>query len=331
MKNKMRIIALEEHYMTKTVVEDTFNDNKAQKKEPWLDSVAKPLLDRLCDLDDLRISEMDAAGIDIQVLSLTAPGVEQMEANKAVDVARDANDFLAAAVRRHPDRFVGLATLPIMVPDKAADELERMVCEHGFKGAVINGHTRGRYLDDEFFWPILERAEKLGVPIYLHPTLPPQSVVETYYKGNFSPEVATVFSIAGWGWHIETAIHVLRIILSGAFDRFPELQFIVGHMGEALPFMLQRIDSALPTKLTKLNKPVSSYLRENIHYTFSSLNYIPPFLNLLLEVGVDRIMFSADHPYCNMDQAVSFLEQLPVSPADRERIAHANAEDLLKV
>jgi uncharacterized protein len=331
MKNKMRIIALEEHYMTKAVVEDAFNDNKTEKKEPWLDFISKPLLNRLCDLDDLRISEMDAAGIDIQVLSLTAPGVEQMKANKAVDIARDANDFLAAAVRRHPDRFAGLATLPIMVPDKAAEELERMIREHGFKGAVINGHTRGRYLDDEFFWPILERAERLRVPIYLHPTQPPQPVVETYYKGNFSPEVAAVFAIAGWGWHIETATHILRLILSGAFDRFPELQFIVGHMGEALPFMLQRIDSALTTKLTKLNKPVSSYLRENIHYTFSSLNYISSFLNLLLEVGVDRIMFSVDYPYCNMDLAASFLEQLPISPAERERIAHGNAENLLRV
>jgi predicted TIM-barrel fold metal-dependent hydrolase len=143
--------------------------------------------------------------------------------------------------------------------------------------------------------------------------------------------VTVALSTAAWGWHIETAIHVLRLILSGAFDRYPRLQLIVGHLGETLPFMLPRLDHALPTAVTKLERPIGAYLRENLHYTFSGFNYTPTFLDLLLEVGVDRIMFSADYPYASMAQARTFLDQLPVSPADKERIAHGNAERLLRL
>jgi predicted TIM-barrel fold metal-dependent hydrolase len=192
---------------------------------------------------------------------------------------------------------------------------------------MINGHQRGRYLDDKFFWPILERAESLGLPIYLHPTQPPPAVVEASYAG-FAPDVTYMFSTAGFGWHIETGIHVLRMILGGVFDRYPKLQIIVGHLGEALPFMLSRVDIMTPA-ITGLRRQISAYLRENVHYTFSGFNFTPTFLDLLLQVGVDRIMFSADHPYGSMAQARAFLDHLPVSTADRERIAHGNAERLL--
>lgn len=269
---------------------------------------------------------MDAAGIDVQVLSLTSPGTEQAEAADATVLAREANDFRAAAVKKNPARLAGFAALPTAAPDKAAEELERMVRGHGFKGALINGHSRGRYLDDQFFWPILERAEALNVPIYLHPTQPPRPVVEASY-GGFSPMVTDLLAGAGWGWHIETAIHVLRLILGGAFDRYPKLQIVIGHMGEVLPFMLQRLD-VMPMAMTKLSRPVSAYLRENVHYTFSGFNFTPTFLDLMLQVGVERIMFSADHPYASMAEARAFLDRLPVSSADRERIAHGNAERL---
>jgi hypothetical protein len=285
----------------------------------------------LCDLDDRRIADMDAARIDVQVLSLTSPGVEQLEAAEAVALARETNDRLADAVRRHPSRFAGFAALPTAAPETAADELERTVREHSFNGACINGHVRGRYLDDPFFWPILERAEALRVPLNLHPTLPPQPVIAASYTGNFAPEVTRGLAMAAWGWHIETAIHVLRLILGGAFDRYPSLQLVIGHLGEALPFMLPRLDRGLPPQMTKLDRPISTYLRENVHYTFSGLNYTATFLDLLLEVGVDRIMFSADYPYSSMMEARTFLDQLPVSPADKQRIAHGNAERLLRL
>lgn len=315
----MRIITLEEHFASPALM-DRFGRQSFHNKG-----------EQLCDLNERRIAEMNAAGIDMQVLSLTSPGTELLAAEEAVKIASSTNDFLAAAIERHPSRFAGLAALPTAAPDLAADELERMVCQHGFRGAVINGHIQGRYLDDKFFWPILERAEAYQVPIYLHPAPPPQPVIDAYYTGNFSPEVTFMLSTAGWGWHIETAVHVLRLILSGAFDRYPKLQIIIGHMGEALPFMLSRIDLVLQPKLTKLQRSMAAYLRENIHYTFSGFNFTSAFLNLLLEVGVDRIMFSVDYPYGSMEKGRAFLTQLPVSSADREKIAHGNAELLLRL
>jgi len=288
------------------------------------------LVEQLQDVGDTRIAEMDAAGIDMQVLSLNSPGVEQAEAAEQVAVASESNDFLADVVTRNPKRFAGFAALPVAAPQQAADELERRVRQQGFKGTLINGHSRGRYLDDQFFWPILERAEALNVPIYLHPTVPPQPVAEALY-GGFSPAVSGMFAAAGWGWHIETGVHLIRMILGGAFDRYPKLQVVVGHLGEAVPFMLPRLNRNLPQQMTKLARPVAAYLRENVYYTFSGFNFPATFLDLLLEVGVDRIMFSADHPYGSMAEARSFLDQIPVTATDRLRIAHGNAERLFNL
>ena len=240
------------------------------------------------------------------------------------------NDILADVVKKTPGRFAAFAALPVAVPEQAAEELDRRVRQQGFKGTLINGHSRGRYLDDKFFWPILERAEALNAPIYLHPTIPPKPVVDALY-GGFSPAVSGQFSGPGWGWHIETAVHLIRMMLGGVFDRFPRLQIVIGHMGEALPFMLPRLDRMMPMQTTKLARPLGAYLRENVHYTFGAFNFTPTFLSLLLEVGVDRIMFSVDYPHGSMAEARAFLDKLPVSTADRERIAHGNAERLFKL
>ena len=314
-------------------------DGPGREMRGLLESVAKfslgedasKLIERLLDLGDSRVAEMDCAGIDVQVLSLTR-GIENIEEeNEAVTFARATNDLLADAVRRHPTRFAGFAILPVSSPQKAADELERTVKEYGFKGAMIHGHSRGRYLDDKFFWPILQRAEELGVPIYVHPAAPPEPVIKANYVGSYPREVAGLLSISGWGWHIETAIHLLRTIFGGAFDAHPKLQLIIGHLGEGLPFMIPRLERMFPTQVTKLNRPVGDYLRENIHYTVSGFNFTSPFLDLLLQVGVDRIMFSADYPYSSMTEAHDFLVQLPLSPRDKERIAHLNAEQHLRL
>lgn len=329
----MRTITLEEHYATPAYMEDPGRQLKESMQARPTHQAPRlgQIVDQLCDLGERRIADMDAAGIDVQVLSLTSPGAEQLEAAEAEKLARQSNDYVADAVKRHPSRFAAFATLPTAAPNKAADELERTIREYGFKGAAINGHIRGRYLDDKFFWPILERAEALRVPIYLHPTRPPQPVIDASYSGNFSPEVTALLAASAWGWHIETAIHILRLILSGAFDKYPDLQLVIGHLGEALPFMLPRIDSNLSSEVTKLERSVGSYLRENINYTVSGFNFVPAFLDLLLEVGVDRIMFSADYPYGSMAQARSFLDKLPLSPADKHRFAHLNAEHLLRL
>jgi predicted TIM-barrel fold metal-dependent hydrolase len=319
---RMRTITLEEHYASSAFLEGSAGrDVKARYNN---------LIKQLCDIGEYRIADMDKVGIDVQVLSLTSPGLQQLDASEAVALAREENDRLAEAVRRYPNRFAGFAALPTSAPEAAAGELERTISQHGFKGALINGHTQGRYLDDTFFWPILERAEALHVPIYLHPTPPPQPVLDTYY-GGFAPQITAALSTGGWGWHIETAIHIIRLILGGVFDRYPNLQLVIGHMGEALPFMMSRIDAALPMTTTKLDRPLAAYFRENLHYTFGGFNWTPTFLDLLLQVGVDRIMFSADYPYQSMERARTFLDQLPVSPADKERIAHGNAERLLRL
>ncbi len=321
----MRTITLEEHFAT-----PAFMEGSGRRLKGLSLGGNSRIADQLVDIGEGRIREMDAAGIDVQVLSLTSPGAEMLEASEAGPFAREVNDHLGQAVKRHPYRLAGLATLPTADPKSAVSELERTVKEYGFKGAVINGHVRGRYLDDPFFWPILECAEALQVPLYLHPAMPPQPVIQASYTGNFSAEVTAGLAGAAWGWHIETAIHILRVILSGVFDRYPSLQFIIGHMGEALPFMLPRLEHSLPMQTTKLKRLVSEYLRQNVYYTFSGFNYTQNFLDLVLQVGVERILFSADYPFSSMKAARDFLVQLPISPADLERIAHGNAERLLR-
>ncbi len=325
----MRTITLEEHFATPRFFDGPGRDLKEQA-EKFNNARALKLIPQLCDLGERRIAEMDTAGIDMQIVSLTAPGVEQLEATDAIAIATETNDFVADAIKKHPSRFGGFAALPTAVPDKAAQELDHRVRGRRFAGGIINGHNRGRYLDDKFFWPILESAEQLGAPIYLHPTRPPKPVIDASFSGFPSP-LGEIFSGPGWGWHIETAVHVIRLILGGVFDRFPKLQIVIGHLGEGLPGMFQRLDVMAPA-VTKLKRPVTAYLRENIHYTFSGFFFPPTFLSLLLELGgVDRMMFSADYPYQSMVEARAFLEQLPVSAADKERIAHGNAEKLFKL
>lgn len=329
---KMRTIAIEEHYATPSFILASNHDLRYQaKKEPGRSTPGPTLAERLYDIGDLRAEEMDAAGIDMQVLSLTSPGVQQMEEGEAVAIAREQNDYLADRVKYYPDRFAGFAALPTPAPEQAARELERTVNEYGFKGAAIMGHTRGRYLDDELFRPVLESAAALRVPLYIHPTPPPRQVIETYYQGNFPPNVAARLSTAAWGWHIETAVHCLRLVASGAFDRFPGLQIVIGHLGEAIPFMLSRIDQQLTREELYLERSAGEYFRENFYYTLGGFNYLPAFLDLLLQVGADRILFSADYPFASMESARAFLDRLPVSPADKERIAHGNAERLLGI
>ena len=236
----MRTITLEEHFTTPKFLEGPGRKRKEQAEKAG-GRLAK-VFAQLADVGPGRLAEMDAAGIDMQVLSLTSPGAEQSDAAEAIALATEANDFLADVVKGNPERYAGLAVLPTAAPDKAAAELELRVRQQKFVGAVIHGHNRGRYLDNKFFWPILESAEKLNAPIYLHPTPPPQGVIDISY-GGFAPAVTDMFAASGWGWHIETAVHIVRLVLGGVFDQFPKLQFVIGHLGEALPFMLPRLDS----------------------------------------------------------------------------------------
>ncbi len=328
MEAKMKTITLEEHYMSPGYLAGPgrgFKENATKSGGHMLE-----VLERLSDIDSKRIGLMDEAKIDVQLLSIHAPGAEQLSGDEAIGTARETNDFVAEAVKRHPDRFAALATLPTALPGEAVRELELRVRNQAFKGAVVNGNIGGRYLDAKDFWPILECAESLEAPIYIHPSHPSKSISDLYY-GGFSPQVTNNLAGPGWGWHIDTAIHVIRLVMSGAFDKYPKLQIIIGHLGEGLPFMLQRISGVMSPQMTGLKRPVGDYLRDNVYYTFSGFNYVPSFLNLFMEVGVRRIMFSVDYPYGSMEQGRRFLEQLPVSPAEKEAIAHGNAQRLLRM
>ena len=339
----MKIIAFEEHYVLPAIAEA--NPNSPGK---LFEEVRSGRFGEggwppgILDLGEARIAAMDAAGIDVQILS-NVPGAEAVEVPLAVELAKQANDAVAAAVTQYPGRFLGFATLPMGDPDAAAAELERTVGDHGFVGALINGHVNGRFLDDKFFWPVFESAETLGVPIYLHPTVPPQPVIDAYYKG-FSPGVSAMLSIAGAGWHIETGIHCLRLILGGVFDRFPQLQLIVGHHFEALSWMAWRADYQFPVNESGLKRTIKEYFRENFYGGILagdlgnqeagttdpswSLSF-NAFQSMVNVIGIDRVVFTADYPFASMKAGRQFLEQMPIAPADKDKIAHLNAERLL--
>jgi predicted TIM-barrel fold metal-dependent hydrolase len=287
---------------------------------------------RLVDVGVGRLADMDAAGIDVQVISATVSGsrLDTLDAATEVAVARDCNDELAAAVRSHPDRFAGLAMLPLQSPEAAAAELERCVARLGMKGALINGTTNGRFLDDPIFQPVLAQAEALDSPIYLHPAPPPPEVFRAYFSG--LPEgVADRLATSSWGWHVETGLHSLRLIASGAFDRFPKLQIIIGHMGENLPFSLARADRTLSASATHLQRRPAEYFNANFSITPSGYFTVPPLLCALEVVGADRIIFAVDYPYSTLAEGRAFLDSAPISSPDREKIAHGNAERLLKL
>jgi hypothetical protein len=317
----MRLITLEEHYRAPML------RSVGGLPEPPPGSPLAAIQAKLDDVGDQRLADMDAGGIDVQVLSHGAPGTEQLEPKQAIRLAREANDYLADAIAVHPDRFAAFATLPTAAPGAAADELERATGELGFKGALINGHVQGKFLDAPEFWPIFERAEGLGVPIYVHPTVPPPAVREAYY-GGLTPQFAQALSMAGWGWHVDTGLHGLRLIAGGVLDEYPTLQIIIGHMGEALPFFLARSSRVLQQQ-AGLSRPLEEYMASNFHFTTSGMFSYPPLLLLLEVIGADRVMFSVDYPYSSNSEGRDFVMSAPISDGDREKIAHGNAERLL--
>jgi uncharacterized protein len=315
----MRLIAIEEHFNLPEIEDAPENKGRIN-----------PAGDLLYDLDDGRLAGMDAAGIDVQVLSSPATSVQYFEPARSVEMARKVNDHLAAAIARHPDRFYGFATLPTPDPAASVVEFERVVREYGFKGAMIQGHTNGQFLDHKDFWPILETAEALGVPIYLHPTYPPPAVFNAYYADLGRP-IAMMLSGPGWGWHVDTGMHTLRIVLSGVFDRFPGLQLIIGHMGEAIPFNLARAESVMARGAAHLQRRISDYFLENIFVTTSGYFTFPPLLCALMVLGADRIIFSVDYPFSDNQEARAFFDAIPLNSVDKEKIAHGNVEALLGI
>jgi hypothetical protein len=271
---------------------------------------------------------MDNGGVTVQVLSVAGPGADLMPPDKSPELARAYNDQLKQWVDAHPDRFAGFAHLPMTAPEAAADELQRAVQDLGFRGAMINGLTDDRFLDHPSFEPILARAAQLDVPLYLHPNLPPEGVRNAYFAG--LPDQALPLMI-GWCWHSETALHILRLVASGTLDRHPNLKMIIGHMGEGLPAMLARCENISSLLQGNLKRTLTQTILDQVWITTSGFWTLPSFMAALLAFGADRILFSCDFPMAPIDVQTRFLEQLPVSPADREKIAHGNADRLLKL
>lgn len=318
----MRTIALEEHFWTPAL---------ASPPGTGVLSLLGAELDApLRDLGEGRLAGMDAAGIDVQVISHNAPAAQHLPADEAVTRSQEANDLLATAVRAYPDRFAGFATLPTADPVAAADELERAVGDLGFVGAMIHSTlgTNGIFLDDPGYEPLLARAERLDVPLYLHPSRPPAALADILFQG-LPPRLAGLLASSAWGWHAEAGLHTLRLVVAGVFDRHPGLRLIIGHCGEMLPFMMDRIDQVLTPQRTGLAGSVSEYLLRHVWVTTSGMFSLPPLLCTLAVFGTDRVLFSVDHPFAPNALGRAVLDVLPLSPADKAKVAGANAAHLL--
>ena len=328
----MRVVALEEHFTVPALVSriDPAVIRRRGFRPRSTSTAGSNPLELAPEIGKARLRTMDEAGITVQVLSNTGPGPDLVTGSEGNALARDMNEHLAAAIARHPDRFAGFAVLPMQSPDTAARELARAVRDLGFVGALINGTTEGRFLDHPSYDGLLATAEDLDVPIYIHPHLAPEAVRQAYFSG-LEAGASRVLEAAGWGWHSETAIHVLRMVLSGSLDRHPRLKLIVGHMGEMLPMMLARADEVFALDIGHLERTVSRTILDQVWVTTSGIFTLPPFLAALQTFGIDRLMFSVDYPYAPNAHGRAFLNLLSLAPVDLAKLMHANADSLLKL
>jgi predicted TIM-barrel fold metal-dependent hydrolase len=328
----MRIVTLEEHFSL--ILPGVSTGAATPPPSSSLPAVVAGAADKMTDFTGGRLADMDANGITVQVLSKAGvhmtPSADQFEGKEAVAFARKFNDAFAEKIAERPDRFAAFAHLAASIPEAAADELERTVTEFGFKGTLISGTIRGAFLDDPKFEPLLARAERLGVPIYVHPGVPPAEVRKAYYEG-FPKNISFGLATFAWGWHYEVALHVMRLAVSGTMDKYPKLNFIIGHMGEGLPVMLARCEHQFRTELSHLSRPLAKTITDQVYITSAGFFTNPPFVAALETFGIDRLMFSVDYPYASNAEGRAFLDKLPLSPGDLAKFAHGNADRLLKL
>ncbi|MBL8266426.1 amidohydrolase family protein [Steroidobacter sp.] len=292
---------------------------------------AQQVFARLQDLGERRLADMDACGIDVAVLSLTSPGVQCFDAATATSLARVANDELAEACRQRPDRFAAVASFGPLEPANAAKEIERAVSQLGMKGAIFNSHTHGQYLSDPKFWDIFAVCEQLQVPLYLHPQTPPPAMIKPFLEAGLDGAV--------FGFGVETGLHMLRILTSGVFDRFPKLQMCIGHMGEALPYWMYRLDymhgvtvrSKRYECLQPLQRRISDYLKENVYVTSSGYGWEPAIRFAQQELGVDRVLYAMDYPYEYEADEVRALDSMNIPLADKKKFFQTNAERIFRL
>jgi predicted TIM-barrel fold metal-dependent hydrolase len=315
-QSKPLIVTLEEHYSDAAVVNYLGSVEGSRSSESR---------SRLEDLGELRLKEMDEAGIDIQVISHAAPGLQRITGDVAVTLAREANDRLAHAIHAKPSRFAAFASLPTTQPLAAADELERSVTRLGFKGAMVHGLTEGQFIDAKRFWPILERAAKLRAPIYIHPSQPHQAVTDVYYK-DYSEY--PIFARAACGFAAEGATQAIRLVLSGVLEAYPGLRFILGHFGETIPYQIWRIHQTL-SRPGNFPGSFRDLFIEHFYITTSGFFSTPALLACAMEMGTDRILFSVDWPFVSNRDGVDWLNSAPLCDQDRRKILGENAKRLL--
>ncbi|MBB5059693.1 hypothetical protein HDF16_004419 [Granulicella aggregans] len=324
----MKLIAIEEHFLTAEIRAAWAASAIGQEGTAGFD--LGEIEQRLDDLGPGRIALMDESGVEVQVLSVTTPALHNLEPEQSVTLAQQTNDLVAATIANYPTRFQGFATLPTASPKNVAVELERSVLELGLAGAMLCGRTREKNLDHPDFLPLFSTAAKLGVPIFIHPQIPQRAVREVYYSG-FGDSIDTAFATFALGWHYEAGIQFIRLMLAGVFDKYPDLQIILGHWGEVVLFYLERLSSL--ARVAKLQRPVADYMRNNLYITPSGM-WNQSYLQRTLEiVGPERILFSTDYPYQYRPggAGVAFLNQTALSPAEKELFAHRNWERLTDV
>ena len=335
----MRRIAIEEAFVTQAIADQwKICLDAGSIGEPGFRKMGETILaespgtriihEQLIDIGDRRIQDMDDAGIDVQVISLTSPGIQVFSGELATELAQDANDRLAEAVSAHPDRFVGLAAVAPQLSEVAALEIERATSKLGLKGIIINSHTGGEYLDAPQYRPILAAAEAMDTPIYLHPRTPSPAMLEPFLNYGLY--------FACWGFAAETSLHSMRMIMAGVFDEFPGLKIILGHMGEGIPFWLDRIDNrySLQVKIgavEEMPKLPSEYFRENFLITTSGMPFREPMKLACDALGPERILFAADYPYESVQEAVEFMDGFDLPEVDRHMIYHGNSESLFDI
>jgi predicted TIM-barrel fold metal-dependent hydrolase len=326
----MRIVTLEEHISFPEMVNKLPKDalNGFGKSD-----VMQRLAPKLADITEERLKSMDDTGISMQVLSVDSAGANLLSKENGPAFAACYNDMIAEKILGLENRFTAFSHLPMTAPEAAADELERTVKDYNFRGAMIRGLTEDQFLDQPRFAPIFERAEKLGVPIYLHPGLPPKGVSDIYYSG--LPNhlgMAEAIACYGWGWHSETAIHVLRLLYSGVFDQYPKLNLIIGHMGEMLPMMMARSERAFkPGNGGDNQRTLTETFHQQVHITTSGFFTQPPLKIALDTFGIDNIMFSVDYPFSTNEMGIDFLNAIDLPEDQIKKIASLNADKLLRL
>lgn len=321
-----RLYSVEESFMIPEIVAEL--SRLAGGKPSMLSGpIAGPFMPKLLDIGAGRIAGMDADGVDVQVLAVSAPGVQSFTADTGLSLARVANDRLSDAIKAYPDRFAGLAVAPPQDAVPAAKELERAVTKLGLKGIVINSHTNGEYLTEEKFWPLLEAVEALDVPLYLHPRDPAPVM---------APKVMIPGFVVGWGYAVETGTHALHLIASGIFDRFPKLRVVLGHLGETIPFLLARMDNrygfeVMAVGAKPLKKKPGEYFRDHFTVSTSGMNFAAPLRAAIDILGADRVMFAADYPMEDQKQVVADYNAISLTPVERAKVSEETARRVFKI